>query len=556
MRFTLGKKIGTGFACVQALMVLSAILTYLQAGTIQETQDRAMAVRFPTISALKDLQRDLNQTLNKGRQAVLAGTEPDRREVAKKIFDAAWNDVDKDVAKLVELSPAWVLQANRDRLTETRRQLVDLRKVQEAAMKHAASGKRDAVIKAGNDFADYATVINEAIKRPLEEVADSFTKLLQESKENLDSGTRTMNRTLAGTALAALAIGIFVAIFLSRQISAATKSILVQAEAIAAGNLTRDELEPRSDDELGDLTKATNQMQKGLCTVIRSIASTADQLAASSEELSVTSRQITTNSEETTAQVRVVSDAGRQVSSNLQTLATGAEEMNTTIAEIAKNATEAAQVANTAVASAASANRTVSRLGESSAEIGKVIEVITSIAQQTNLLALNATIEAARAGEAGKGFAVVANEVKELAKQTAKATEEIRQKITAIREDADGAVAAIGGIEGVIDTISNISGVIAAAVEEQSATTSEMARNASEAARAAGTISSNILGVAEVAQNTSTNVREAQSASEYLAKMATELRDLVSRFKIGADRPKKQGRDTSLKAAGHAAGGS
>src|SRR6202044_3674164 len=141
---------------------------------------------------------------------------------------------------------------------------------------------------------------------------------------------------------------------------------------------------------------------------------------------------------------------------------------------IATNAHQAAKVAGEAVNTAQAANATITKLGQSSAEIGEVIKVITSIAQQTNLLALNATIEAARAGEAGKGFAVVANEVKELAKQTAKATEEIKQKIGVIRENTGGAVTAIGGIKEVIDKVSHISTVIATAVEEQSATTSEM----------------------------------------------------------------------------------
>jgi len=319
------------------------------------------------------------------------------------------------------------------------------------------------------------------------------------------------------------------------------------------GDLTK-RLELNSNDELGETASSFNLFMDKLQEIMRQIVDTTDQLISTSELLSASSRQITANSEKTTGQAQVVSEAGGQVNTNLQTLASGAEEMNSTIGEIAKNATEAASVAGDAVQAAESANQTVSKLGDSSVEIEKVIEVITSIAQQTNLLALNATIEAARAGEAGKGFAVVANEVKELAKQTAKATEEIKQKINVIRENTGGAVAAIGGIKGVIDKVSHISTVIATAVEEQSATTSEMTRNVSEAARGASTISDNIKGVAEAAQNTSTNAGEAQTATEDLSRIATQLRDLVGRFKVGADNSQYRSKARPAKAASHAAG--
>jgi methyl-accepting chemotaxis protein len=174
----------------------------------------------------------------------------------------------------------------------------------------------------------------------------------------------------------------------------------------------------------------------------------------------------------------------------------------------------------------------VGKLGESSIEIGQVIKVITSIAQQTNLLALNATIEAARAGEAGKGFAVVANEVKELAKETAKATEDISRKIEAIQTDTKAAVEAIGTISGVIHQINDISSTIATAVEEQNATTNEMSRNVSEAAQGSGEITSNIAGVAQAAESTSRGAGDTQKASQQLVETSAELRRLVEQFKI------------------------
>ena len=254
----------------------------------------------------------------------------------------------------------------------------------------------------------------------------------------------------------------------------------------------------------------------------------AHNLSASAAQLTSLSQQLGANAEETSAQANVVSAASEEVSTNVQTVATGAEEMSASIREIAKNASEAARVALAAVKLAESTNQTVAKLGDSSADVGKVIKVITSIAQQTNLLALNATIEAARAGEAGKGFAVVANEVKELAKETAKATEDISQKIEAIQSDTRGAVQAIGQIADVIHQINDISNTIASAVEEQTATTNEITRNVTEAARGSAEIAHNITGVAQAAKSTTEGATDILQASGLLAKLAADLQALVA----------------------------
>jgi len=320
---------------------------------------------------------------------------------------------------------------------------------------------------------------------------------------------------------------------INRQIMTPLQELTVRLKDIAEGegDLTK-RLEVSSNDEIGEVAHWLNTFLEKLQKIIGQVAGNTQGVASSSEELTAVSQKISSNSEATSAQVSVVSTATDQVSRNLQTVATGAEEMSATIKDIAKNATEAARIATGAVQVAEETNTTVSKLGVSSAEIGNVIKVITSIAQQTNLLALNATIEAARAGEAGKGFAVVANEVKELAKQTAKATEEIGQKIAAIQSDTKGAVEAIGTIRGIINQINDISNMIATAVEEQSATTNEMSRNASEAAKGSTDIARNIEGVAEAARSTSEGAANSEKAAQQLALMSHELKELVEHFKV------------------------
>lgn len=308
------------------------------------------------------------------------------------------------------------------------------------------------------------------------------------------------------------------------------ESILEVVNAASRGDLTC-EMTVKGSDAIGQMADGLARFFTNLRGSVANIARTAQVLASSSQELTAVSQQMAANAEETAAQANVASAAAEQVSRNVSTVSTGTEEMGASIKEIAKSANEAARVATSAVKVAEKTNASVAKLGESSAEIGNVIKVITSIAQQTNLLALNATIEAARAGEAGKGFAVVANEVKELAKQTAKATEDISIKIEAIQSDTNSAVEAISHIGKIINQINDFQNTIASAVEEQTATTGEIGRNVAEAAQGSSEIAQNISGVAEAARGTTEGAGNTKSSADELSRLAMDLQKLVSQFK-------------------------
>ena len=282
----------------------------------------------------------------------------------------------------------------------------------------------------------------------------------------------------------------------------------------------------------GQIASSVLVLQQNLRHAIKEISDNSMVISSSSEELAAVSAQLNSYAEESSSQAHEVANTSASVSQSTQVVASSAEEFSASIREISINAMEASNVANKAVQIASNTNSQMAKLRNSSVEIGAVLGVISGIAEQTNLLALNATIEAARAGELGKGFAVVANEVKELARSTAKATNEIGNSINTIQSDAKSAIESLEEITQIINKISDISNVIAAAVEEQAATVGEISRSIFTSAAGSSAITQNIQGVADSSGKITQGSAEIQSSSVELARVSSQLRALVSRFEL------------------------
>jgi len=531
MRLTIRKKLAAGFGVLMVLMLFSATFAYTKMVKATGLQEKIRNIRYPATVDAARIQAAIGDGGGALRAFVLFGSDPKDAAHFKAARAEAWQAADVATTDLTQVTKNFGAAAESEEVSSIASMLGVYHQLQNNIEQLAMGQGNEAMGRAYDMLKTEAAAQQGELMSRLKALVDDQQQKTNKEILALADTSRAATLTLWTTTLIGILAGFITAYFISKRMSVAIAELLERAQAISAGDLGGLELARRSEDEIGDLMVAMNVMQSRLREMIVSVAQMSGNVANSSEDLRGVSQQMSDNAEEASNQSRLVSVSVEEVSKNLQAVAAATEEMSASIQEISKSAMEATKVARSAVSTTQTTNESVLKLGKSSAEIGQVIKVITSIAHQTNLLALNATIEASRAGDAGRGFAVVANEVKELSKETAKATEEISRKIETMQGETQTTTNAIAEITAIITQVNSISNMIAGAVEDQTATTNEMVRNVNHAATGSARIVDNIKAVAGAAKSTTQGASETQAAARELSSMAAELRKLVAQFK-------------------------
>jgi len=545
------KKFGIGFAVVVLLLVLSAGAAIWAIHRINAAMDEAALQNHKLVIAREIKEGVDNVVLHLGNMA-LSENKEDLENNRQAILDL--RKVYR--AKLDELKASVQTSTGRVLLDSLERAIADLKRPHDRVLDLVSTGKMK---EAAAIYIRECSLRRDDVTRVYREYLNWRMKRLSDVDHQAEGLVSSVTKSLVGLALLAIVLAVGLGVVITRSIANPLSTMTRVIRTTGGGDLTQ-ESQLRSADEFGEMGTLLDKMIENIRSIVGQIASNSSALSIASEAYSAYAAQIATNSaemmnkpttaaagaEQSTAGLTSISASAEQMSASVNIVATAIEEMSASINEVAKSCQNESTIAAKADTQARATQDLMERLGASAKEIGKVVDIINDIADQTNLLALNATIEAASAGEAGKGFAVVANEVKELARQTAQATEQISTQIEEMQGSADGVVKAIQQIASIIEEINTISKTIVGAVQQQSATVNEIAKsiggsnsaaaeiakNVTESAKGLTEVSSSIQEVNTLATNTSNDIAEMKNSLQELSQMANGLHKIVAQFKI------------------------
>ncbi|HEX6674563.1 MAG TPA: methyl-accepting chemotaxis protein [Actinomycetes bacterium] len=505
-----------GFFLVLGLLAASALLASGQVRHLQQIRHQELAKTVPFVTGLQQAAVAAKAAANDERGFLLTGDVQFQEEFEQRLGKVTGGLNQARAAQPARAAQLDALATGVDTWASAVRAELGSYSDDPAAAKRQALGPNRQLRK------KYESLLDAAIAAGNADLARG---------SSFDSTAAAVQRSLWLALLVATAVGVATAFRLARSsVRPLTRAVAV-LQAAADGDLGQ-RLTVSSRDEFGRMASALDKTLEAMSRAMRAIEDATGALSDSSRELAATSHQLSDTVGTTSDQANEVSTTAEQVSGHVHGVATAVDQLAVSVQQVARDAIDVTQVAAAAVRAAGDASTTVTKLGASSAEIGGILGVISDIAKQTSLLALNSTIEAARAGTAGKGFAIVAGEVKELARQTADATEEISGRIDALQQDAGGAAVAVDRIREIIGRLDELQATTAAAMEEQSATVAEIRGNLAGAATGSANIASQAGAVAESTSSTALAAGATKRAADELSAMAAGLQRLTADYRL------------------------
>jgi methyl-accepting chemotaxis protein len=550
----IGKRLAVGFGVSAVLMLVMAIVAWWGMATMDQAADRRGEERRKSSLAqavLTDVVSVRGIILGMAQQ-----TTPEGKAQYQKELDEVRAVYGK---RLQELRAAADTEAGKQQLAGVEAPITDWRTINNQVVALTMQGKNGEAMKlalaAGHEH-------QSAVEAAFRAYVDFRAGLIAETAADHDRIVTRVHWILGMLSLLAVAINVFFGILITRSISRPLAEGTAFLEVVSRGDVSKDVPSDTlaRQDEVGDLGRSMQAMSEKLRHLLRDISGGVQTVASSATQLTAASTQTASSvksmaeksatvaaaAEESCATTAGVSSSMEKASANLTSVAGATEEMSSTVAEIASNSEKARLISEKAMAQAQTISTMMAELGRAAQEIGKVTETITDISSQTNLLALNATIEAARAGSAGKGFAVVANEIKELAKQTSEATEDIKAKIAGVQNSTNDAVRTIETITGVIQEIGNTVASTAAAIEEQATVTKNVAGEIAEATAVVRDVNDQVAQTATVSRSIASDIasvngatvgireggQQVETSAVELSHLSEQLRVLVAQFSV------------------------